>query len=227
MPALHAVGQVELHVVAQVVEAELVVGAVGNVGAVGFAPLAIVEIVHDDADRQAQEGVELAHPLRVALGQVVVDRDHVNAASGERIQVHRQGRNQRFAFAGLHFGDLALMQHHAADELHVEVAHLQHAPAGLAHHREGLGKDLVQHLLQLAVLLVGVFDGIHALADALAELFRLGPELLVAELLHLGLKRIDALHQRHNALDFALVAGAENLGDELVDQFCVSLQGPA
>ena len=33
VPALHAVVQVELHVVAQVVEAEFVVGAVGDVGA--------------------------------------------------------------------------------------------------------------------------------------------------------------------------------------------------
>ncbi len=74
--------------------------------------------------RQAEEGVELAHPLRVALGQVVVDRDHVNAAAGKRIQIHRQGGDQRFTFTGLHFGDLALMQNDAADELHVEVPHL-------------------------------------------------------------------------------------------------------
>ena len=137
--ALHAIVQVELHVVAQVVEAELVVGAVGDVGGVGFAALRVVQVVHDDADRQPQEGVQLAHPLRVALGQVVVDRDHVNAAPGERIQIHRQGGDQRLAFAGLHLGDLALVQHDAADELHVEMPHFQHAPAGLAHHGEGFG----------------------------------------------------------------------------------------
>ena len=83
MPALHAVVSVELHVVAQVVEAEFVVGAVGDVGGVGFAALLVVEIVDDDADGQAEEAVELAHPLRVALGQVVVDRDHVHAAPAE------------------------------------------------------------------------------------------------------------------------------------------------
>src|SRR5208283_4239661 len=141
--ALHAVAQVELHVVAQVVEAELVVGAVGNVRAVGFAPLVVVEVVHDDANRQAEEGVELAHPLRIALGEIVIYGDDVNAAPGERVEIHRQRGNQRFAFTGLHLGDFALMQHDAADELHVEVPHLQDAPAGLAHHREGFRQNFV------------------------------------------------------------------------------------
>ena len=39
--ALHAILDFELHVVAQVVEAELVVGAVGDVGAVGGAALVV------------------------------------------------------------------------------------------------------------------------------------------------------------------------------------------
>ena len=113
------------------------------------------------------------------------------------------------------------MEHHAADQLHVEVAHLQHPPTRLACHRKRLGKDLVQHLFQLTVLLVGVLDCIHAPADALAKLVGLGPELLIAELLRLGLKRIDALHQRHNPLDFPFVASAKNFGDKLIDQRCV------
>ena len=67
--------------------------------------------------------------------------------AGQRIQVAGQRGHQRLAFAGLHLGDLALVQHHAADQLHVEVAHLHGAPAGLAHHRKGLGQNLVQRLL--------------------------------------------------------------------------------
>ena len=42
MPALDVVRELELHVVAQVVEAELVVGAVGDVGGVGDLPLGVV-----------------------------------------------------------------------------------------------------------------------------------------------------------------------------------------
>ncbi len=142
--ALHAVLDVELHVVAQVVEAELVVGAVGDVGGVGGAALVVVEIVDDDADGEAEELVDLAHPLGVALGQVVVDGDDVDAAAGERIQIAGESGDEGLAFAGLHFGDLALVQNHAADELHVEVAHLHGAPAGLADHGEGFGQNLVE-----------------------------------------------------------------------------------
>jgi hypothetical protein len=42
--------------------------------------------------------------------------------AGKRVQIDRQGGDERLAFAGLHLGDLALMQHHAADQLNVEMA---------------------------------------------------------------------------------------------------------
>ena len=48
--ALDVLRQLELHVVAQVVEAELVVRPVGDVGGVGLLPLGVVQIVLDDAD---------------------------------------------------------------------------------------------------------------------------------------------------------------------------------
>ena len=147
MPALHAILDLELHVVAQIVEAEFVVRAVGNVGGIRGAALVVVEIVNDHADGQPQKFVNLAHPLGIALGQVVVHRHHVHAVAGERIQIAGQRGHQRFAFAGLHLRNLALVQHHAADQLHVEVPHLHRAPARLAHHRKGLGQNLVERFL--------------------------------------------------------------------------------
>ena len=156
--ALHAILDVELHVVAQVVEAELVVGAVGDVGAIGGAALVVVEIVDDDADGEAEELVDLAHPLGVALGQVVVDGDHVDAVAGEGVEIAGEGGDEGFAFAGLHFGDLALVQDHAADELHVEVAHLHGAPAGLADHGKGFGQNFVERRAFCGLDFVGVGD---------------------------------------------------------------------
>ena len=153
MSALHAIFEIELHVVAQVVEAELVVGAVGDVGGVGGAALLVVEVVNDHADGQAEEAIELAHPFGVALGQIVVDGDHVHAASAEGVEIDRQGGDQRLAFAGLHFRNHALVLHHAADQLHIEVAHVEHAASGLAHHGEGFHQNFVQNFLQSFVLL--------------------------------------------------------------------------
>ena len=105
VPALHHLRELVLHVVAQVVEAVFVVGAVGDVAGVGCAALVVVEPVHDDADGQAEEPVDLPHPFGVAAGEVVVDRDDVDALAGERVEIDGQGGDQRLAFAGLHLGD--------------------------------------------------------------------------------------------------------------------------
>ena len=64
----------------------------------------------------------------------------------ERVQVGRQRRDQRLAFAGLHLGDAAAVQHHAADELDVEVPHAEHAAPGLADEGERVGQQVVERL---------------------------------------------------------------------------------
>ena len=56
---------------------------------------------------QPEELVDAAHPFGVALGQIIVDGDDVDALAFERVQVNGQGGDQRFAFAGSHFGDPA------------------------------------------------------------------------------------------------------------------------
>ena len=123
--ALHALARREHHVVAQVVEAELVVGAVGDVGGVRGLLVGVAHLRQVDADREAEEPVDAPHPVGVALREVVVDRDDVHALAGQRVEVRRQRRDERLAFAGAHFGDLAVVQRHAADQLHVEVAHVR------------------------------------------------------------------------------------------------------
>ena len=196
MPALHHVGHVVGEVVAQVVEAELVVGAVGDVAAVGAQPLVLAEPVDDHARGHAEEGVDAAHPLGVALRQVVVDGDHVHAAAGQRVEVDGQGGHQRLALAGAHLGDAAAVQHHAADELGVVVALAKHALGRLAHHGESLLQEVVQ---RVAPFQPG------------AELGGLGLQPCVRQRADLGLEgghRGDApAHGAHRAL----VGGAEEL----------------
>ena len=50
------------------------------------------------------------------------------------------------------------MQRDAADQLHVEVAHLERAPRRLAHHRKGFGQQLIERraLLQPRAKLGGL-----------------------------------------------------------------------
>jgi len=123
----------------------------------------------------------------------------VDPLAGQRVQVDRQRRHQRLAFASAHLGDLAGMQHHAADQLHVEVPHLQHPLAAFAHDRKGLGQQRVERL------------GLRALAQRVGHRAQLG----IGELLELRLERVDALHHTPVLLEEPVVAAAEEGGEEL------------
>ncbi len=200
VPALDHVLQPVLHVVAQIVEAELVVGGVGDVAVVFLLALLVVEAVHDHADGEAEELVDLPHPFGVALGEVVVDRHDMDAAAGERVEVDRQGRDQRLAFAGLHLGDAAVVQDHAADELDVEMALAEGALGGLAAGGEGRYQDIV--------------EGLAVVRELLLELGGARPQRVVGELFQLLFQRVDLRHARLIGLDPALVGRAENLAGE-------------
>ena len=90
--------------------------------------------------------VERPHPVGVALGQVIVHRGEVGALAFERGQIQRQRGGERFAFARLHLDDRVVMHGRAAQELHIEVPHVELAPAGLAHQRERLDEQPIERL---------------------------------------------------------------------------------
>ena len=202
VPALHHARQVELHVVTQVVEAELVVGAVGDVAGVRGLALLVVEVVLDHADGEPDEAVDAAHPLRIAAGQVVVDRDDVDALAAERVEIGGQRGHEGLTLAGLHLANLALVQHHAADQLHVVVPHVQHPLAGLAHEGKRLRQQIVE---RLALLGAGAIGG------------RGGAQAVVRQRAHGGFEFTDAHHKRQEPLEVAVVLGAEDLGEEVTD----------
>src|SRR3954451_4421351 len=188
---LHLLLERDRHVVAEVVEAELGVGAVGDVGRVGVALLLVGLHVLQHSDGEAEGGVEPPHPLRVAAGEVVVDRDEVDALAGQRVERDRERGGERLALAGLHLGDRAGVEHHAADHLDVEVAHAEGAPRRLAHDREGLGEQAVEGL---------------AVAGALAQAVGLLAQLRVVEQLELGLPGVDAVDALRVLLELLALA---------------------
>ena len=144
--ALDELGLVPRHVVAQVVEAEFVVGAVGDVRGVLLAAHGGVLVGEDAAAGQAQEAVDAAHEVGLVFGEVVVHGDDVHALAGEGVEVGRSGGHEGLAFTGLHFGDVAQVQGGAAHQLDVEVAHAQGAGGGFADGGERLGQEVVQLL---------------------------------------------------------------------------------
>jgi hypothetical protein len=98
--------------------------------------------------------------------------------------------------------DLAVVEHHAADQLHVEVAHpearLTHCPAD--------GKRLGQEALQGSAVL-----------QPRPELAGLGRQFRCGQALDVVGQRIDHAHDLLVALDGAIIATAEQLAYETSD----------
>ena len=128
------------------------------------------------------------------------------------------------------------MEDHAADKLHIEVPHIEHATASFANDGESLDQQLIKSFFQYLVTLgfdlfgsVGIglgliLDAAQPVLNAAAKLVSFGAQLGISELLCLRLKRIDGFYLRHQVLDFALVLGPEDLGYYSVNQLTF-LQG--
>ena len=92
------------------------------------------------------------------------------------------------------------MQHDAADQLHVEVAHPERAQCRLAHHRERLRQQLIER---------------RAVLQTLLELVGLGAQRLVREGLDVRLELVGRAHVAGEPPQHALVAAPEDMGQGL------------
>src|SRR6185437_13966583 len=126
----------------------------------------------------------------------LVDRDDVHALARERVEVGGQRRDQRLALARAHLRDLALVKRYAADELDIEVAHLQRAPCRLAHDGEGLWQQVIDRL---------------ALPQAAAEFLRLAAQGFVAQGLEPGLELLRCADVPPITAEQPVIAAAENV----------------
>ncbi len=214
------------HVVAQVVEAELAADAIGDVGLIGllagarppvdepliFQLRAGIDVLRveqgrelqraNDADGQAQSVENLAHPAAVAPGQVFVDRDQMDALAAEGVEVERQRGDERLAFAGAHLDHFALMEQHAAHELHVVGAQADAAARRLA----GQGERLDQHVVEF-----------RAAGHALLEVERPLAQRLIGQRGKLRLQRVDGRHAGLQVIDDLLVRIADDAGDDFLE----------
>ena len=123
----------------------------------------------------------------------------MHALAGQRVQIGREGRDQRLALARLHLGNVTLMQEDTAHELHVEGPQAKRPLGGLAAVGKGFGKQVVQAF---------------ALHRPRRQLFGLVLELVVGEGFELCLEIVDLLHEGPCRLDFPVVRRAEDLFGE-------------
>ncbi len=261
--------QVVDHVVTQVIEAKFVVRAVGYIGEIGLFPgyraQVLVTIVRrlkvriehvrsivrgtpacglNDPHAQSQQVVDRPHPLRIALGQVIVHRDHVDASAGKGIEVNGHRGDQGLAFAGPHFHNFAPVELIPADNLNVVVAQANGSLGRFPDGCKGPGKDSLQNLvffLQDILFFAGDFlphlcghhrvafpklqflefgdllpGGAHHVGYHLLKFPGLLPKFLVGEFLELFLQTIYLFDQRFGFLQRLCVGIAGYLRQKLL-----------
>ena len=124
----------------------------------------------------AEHVVDRLHPERVAPGEIVVDGDEVHPRPPSELSTTAVVAVSVLPSPVFISAIAAVVEDHAADQLHVEVAHSHRPLAGLAHEREAFGQQIVEALTALRALPEGVGAG---------------AQLLVIVMLELGLERVD------------------------------------
>ena len=89
------------------IEAGFLGGHVRDVGEVRPPARVRRHALLDEGHLEAEAFVKRPHPLGVPARQVVVDREHVHASPGERVEGRRHHGGERLAFARLHLDDRA------------------------------------------------------------------------------------------------------------------------
>ena len=187
------------HVVAQVIEAELVVRTVGDVCGVLLTTLIRFHGGENHAALHAEETEHTTHEVRLVLSQVVVHGHNVHALAAQRVQVRGQGRDEGLTLTGLHFGNVAQVQRCTTHELHVVVALAQGTLGCFTDHRKGLRQHNVEGF---------------AVLDALAELVGLCSQFLIGHRCEAVLERVHRLSVRFELSQNPLIAGSEDFLQE-------------
>ncbi len=196
VPALHHLVELVLHVIAQIIEAVLVVGAVGDVAGIGGLALAVIKAMHDDADREAEEAVDAPHPFRVAAGEVIVHRNDMHALAGKRVEIDRQGRDQRLASPVR----ISAMPLSCSTMPPINCTSKWRWPKCASRPRARSRRREPE-----------VIHGLFARLDLPAELDGPGAQFVVGEPLKLTFQRVDGLYLRAETLDPPVIGRPKNL----------------
>ena len=90
MRALDHLCQIKFQIIAQIIKAKLIIGAIGDITLIGGAALCIWHIAGNTTDRQAEKLINLPHPSGITLCQIVIDGDHMHASARQRIEIDGQ-----------------------------------------------------------------------------------------------------------------------------------------
>ncbi len=122
----------------------------------------------------------------------------MNAFAFDRVEVSGQRGDERLAFARDHFGDVAFVQDHAAQHLHVVMAQADEAATAFATDCERFDEDVVNRLAGL---------------QPSAEFGGLIPQLLIGHRLVLRFERGDRFDPGLQSLQESRIGRTEQAGN--------------
>ena len=193
--ALNAIGRLPRHVVAQVVEAKLVVRAVGNVGHVLLTTLLGSLTSKNHTGSHTQSAVNAAHQFTLIAREIVIHRDNVHATTRDGVEVGGERRHERLSFTGLHFSDVAEVKSGSTHQLHVEVTQTDGASSCLAHGGECFGEHVFECL---------------ALGESLAELGSFATKFFVGQVREALFECVDCSGVAFQLAERATLTNAED-----------------
>ena len=137
---------VDNHVVTKVIKSQFVVGYICDIASVCCTALFWLHVIQNDTYCQAEELMNLTHPLSISLCQVVVDCYNVNTFAFQSIQVCRKCGNKGLTFTSLHLCDTSLMKNNTTDDLYPVMLHTKNSFGTFTYNCKCLRKKVIQCL---------------------------------------------------------------------------------
>ena len=135
---------VDRHIITKIVKTQLIVRHIGDITVISLFPLLRGHGIKHHSYGQPQKLMDLSHPLRITLSQIVIDRDDVDSLAIQRIQICRRCGYQSLSFTGPHLRDSSLMQHDTADQLYREMLHIQSPARRFPNRSKCLRQNIIQ-----------------------------------------------------------------------------------
>ncbi len=146
MPALRHLLLIYDHVIPQIIESELIVGSIGNIGTVSFLFLRRGLPMYHQSRGQAHKGIYTPHFFRTHTRQIIIDGYNMYTFSRQSVEISRKRCNQGFTFSRFHLGNTALVQYDTAQKLNMERSFLKDTVICFAHCGKGIRQNIVQSL---------------------------------------------------------------------------------
>ena len=115
------------HVVTKVIKAQLIVCNIGYVAVIGSPSFIGLHGLEDTSYCKTQKFMDLSHPLRITLCQVIIYRYYTNSLFLKGIKICRKSGYKGFSFTGFHLCYASLMKNDTADKLYLKVLHTKHS----------------------------------------------------------------------------------------------------